>query len=363
MAEREKENFSDQLEEIDTESIKCPGCGSNMVFDPTTQMLSCPHCDTKKSFSTNTAKELALSEMGFALGMEWTADEAVVFRCDNCGAKVVLDKTETAKSCPFCGTSHVRHVDELPGIKPNAVLPFAITDDNALSLTKKWAKRKIYAPRKFKKNIRTEKIRGVYAPCFTFDSNTSSFYNGVIGVTKSRVVGSGNNRRVEYYTVWRNISGIHNDSFDDVTITAGSKLEQKQLDKLAPFDTNGSKKYEQQYMFGFMSYRHDISLEDCWDNAKDIIDNVIKRSILAKYYYDKVSYLNVSTSHEDVTYKYVLLPVYVGSFNYKNKLYNFFVNGSTGKIYGKTPKSVWKILGTVAFGIAMVAGVALLCLL
>ena len=362
MAETTKDNFSDAIKEIDADSIKCPGCGSNMAFDPASQMLLCPHCDTKKSFASSVAKELDLSD-GVLSGREWPADEAVVFRCDNCGAKVVLDSTETAKSCPFCGTAHVRRVEEFAGIKPSAVVPFTLTCDNAVSVTRQWAKRKLFAPKKFKKNLKAEDLKGIYAPCFTFDSKTESYYKGVIGETRTRVVGSGKNRRVETYTVWRNISGIYHDSFDDVTIAAGTKLDQKQLNKISPFDTNRSKSYEKNYMLGFMAYRYDRELEDCWQAAKKDIDRAITHGILSNYVYDKVSYLNVSTTHSDVTYKHVMLPVYVGNFRYNKKSYNFFVNGSSGKVYGKTPKSVWKILCAVAIGVATVVGVALLSLI
>ena len=104
-----------------------------------------------------------------------------------------------------------------------------------------------------------------------------------------------------------------------------------------------------------MAYHYDTSIEDCWGSAKGVMDGRIRRGILSRYVYDKVAYLNVSTSHQDVTYKYVMLPVYVGNFNYKKKLYNFYVNGSTGKVKGKTPKSLWKILLTVALclGVAL----------
>ena len=111
-----------------------------------------------------------------------------------------------------------------------------------------------------------------------------------------------------------------------------------------------------------MAYHYDKKLEDCWGQAKATMDVKIRRNILRQYVYDKVAYLNVSTSHQRVTYKYVMLPVYVGNFNFKKKLYNFYVNGSTGKVKGKTPKSVWKILLTVALTVGLAIGIAYLFL-
>ncbi len=355
----EQDSFNQEENQVDAESIKCEACGSNLVFDPNAQCLKCPHCGTEISFSSSDAQEILLGH-GLNNDRVWTADEAVVFRCENCGAKVVMTANETAKSCPFCGTAHVQKLEELAGIKPNALIPFTFDDKKAIVYSKQWAKKRFYAPRKFKKNICADNVKGIYTPCFTFDSKTVSYYYGRIGKTHTRVVGSGKNRRVQTYVVWRNISGTYNDSFDDVLITAGSKFGQKELDKVAPYQTNYSREYEENYLFGFMAYHYDSELTECWGEAKSRIDGVIRKSILSNYVYDVIDYLNVSTTHNDVTYKYVMLPVYVGNYEYNKKSYNFFVNGSSGKVYGKTPKSIWKILATVFLGLAVVVGIALL---
>ena len=339
---------------VDTETEKCPSCGSNMVFDPEGQCLSCPHCGTKVQFEKgDTAKELDLSS---ALGKDrqWNAEEAVVFSCDNCGAKVVLKAGQTAKLCPFCGTAHVRKTEELAGLKPNGLIPFSFGEEKAVEYSKAWAKKRFFAPRKFKKHLTAENVNGVYVPCFTFDSHTTSHYEGRIGTTHTRTVGSGKNLRTETYTVWRNISGTYYDDFNDVLITAGSKLDQQKLDKIRPYDTDAGKVYEENYLLGFMAYQYDEGLDGCWNKAKGVIDKELRNRILSQYSYDRVAYFNVSTRHERVTYKYVMLPVYVGNYNYKKKLFNFYVNGESGRTWGKYPKSVPKILSLVLLGAALV---------
>lgn len=359
MAEIEKDENGKLQAKVETDIIKCPSCGSNMVFDPDSQMLYCEHCGRKESFASDlTANEIDIQK-GFEEGDKWNEKDATVFRCDNCGAKVVLNKGETAKTCPFCGTAHVEKSDELPGLKPNGVLPFAFGIDKALEFTKTWVKKRIFAPKKFKKNINTENVHGVYTPCFTFDTKTTSSYWGRIGRRHTRVVGSGDNRHTETYIVWQYVKGTYYENFDDVLITAGSKFDQHKLDRTAPYDTNGSKEYQKNYLLGYMAYHYDRDLKCCWGDAKNRIDEKIKAHILRKYSYDVIDYFNVSTMHEMVTYKYVLLPVYVGNFNYRKKLFNFFVNGTNGKVFGKTPLSPWRILFAVFLGIAIVGAVIL----
>lgn len=343
----------------DTETVKCASCGANMHFDPETQMLSCDHCGRKESVAkTVSARELSLFSDISKTGAEM--EDSAVFSCDNCGAKVVLSGTETAAICPFCGTPHVRKAEELSGLKPNAVLPFLFDKNKAVSYSKSWAKKKIYAPRDFKKSLTTESISGIYTPCFTFDSKTSSTYYGRVGKHRTVVVGSGKNRHTQTYTVWKNISGTYFDDFNDVLISAGNKIDQKKINKLSPYETDSAREYDEKFVLGYMSYRYDREISDCWTDAKGMIDNVIRRSILSRYEYDVVDYLNVSTEHTAVTYKYVMLPVYVGNFKYNKKTYNFYVNGTTGKVYGKTPLSALKILFTVLGGLAIVATIGFL---
>lgn len=360
MTEHQENVFYGEGAETDAYSIKCSACGANMKFDPDSQTLYCEHCDSRQKFGEGTTAEEQDIRFAMSSGNVWDREETSVFRCENCGAEVVLNKNETAKTCPFCGTSHVQKAEELSGLKPNAVLPFLFGAKQAIDYAKAWAKRKFYAPRKFKKSLSADKVNGVYMPCFTFDSCTSSVYHARLGERHTRVVGSGKNRRVETYTVYFNVSGTYSWQFDDVLISAGSKINQKNVDALSPYDTNLSKTYEEEYLLGFMAYHYDKDLQSCWDSAKNVMDASLKRQILSGYRYDVVDYFNISTTHQNVTYKYVMLPVYVSNFKYNKKLYNFYVNGTTGKVAGKTPVSPWKVLLTVLGVCAVIGGIALI---
>ena len=359
MAEREfaAENGEERVK-VETESVKCPGCGANMIFDAELQTLYCPHCGKKKEIvGVKTAHERDILD-GLSADSVWKSNETVVFRCDNCGAKVVLNKDETAKICPFCGPAHVQKTEELAGLKPDAVMPFAFGQEKAIEFSKTWARKRFFAPRKFKKNLNADNVNGVYTPCFTFDSHTYSIYRGRLGKHHTKTVGSGKDRRTVTYTEWFNVSGKYSDAFDDIAIAAGDKCGQNELDRLSPYDTNSSKEYKEQYLLGFMAYHYDHELSECWGKAKSRMDEIIKKRILSQYHYDEVDYLNVATTHEQVTYKYVMIPVYVGNFTFKQKLYNFFVNGTTGKTCGKYPKSGLKIGGVVLFAAAVVGIIA-----
>ncbi len=344
----QQEDFTKDQKE--TVTVKCDACGANMVFDPATQLLKCPHCESVKDFEKGSNVHEIDILSAFYQGEEWK-DESSVYRCENCGAVVVLKTGETATLCPYCQTSHVVKSSEMAGLKPNALYPFTLTTDNARESVKSYVKKKWFAPKKFKQNLVADNFKGVYQPCFTFDSSTHSCYVGKIGKRHTRTVGSGKNRRTETYIVWRSISGTHDEFFNDVLINGDSSYSQSTLNNILPYEESNIKEYISDYLTGYMAKRSDRKVEDCWNDAKSEMDNEIKKHILSGYSYDVVSYLNVSTTHDKVTYKYVLIPIYLLNYKYNKKLYTMHVNGNTGKVTGKTPVSPWKVLLTVGIGL------------
>ncbi|MCQ2398893.1 MAG: hypothetical protein MJ072_00100 [Clostridia bacterium] len=339
---------------VQTGNRKCPNCGYNLVFDPEKQDLHCEQCDSHFTIPPNdNVRELNLAE-GMNEEESWTGGMKT-FTCANCGAQVVLDKTETASVCPFCGTGHVVDKGEFRGLKPTAVVPFALTPKQANESLAKWAKSRILAPSAFHKSFKECNLKGVYMPAFTFDSNTYSTYSGRIGIRHTRRVGSGKDARTETWTEWKYISGSYNKDFDDVLVTAGSNLTQKELTKIGNYSSENNKIYSDEYLYGYSAFVKERTVDSCWKDAKVIMDGEIKRGILSRYHYDFVDYLNVSTTHERPKYKYVLFPVYIGSYSTGKKSYHYVANGVTGKSYGKVPHSPIRVSIAVTIGLALLA--------
>lgn len=114
-----------------------------------------------------------------------------------------------------------------------------------------------------------------------------------------------------------------------------------------------------EYIAGFVAERYTIGLKDSWDIATDSIDKKLKQSISRKIRFennaDHVRGVSVSTSFQDITYKYLLLPIWVSNFKYKEKVYQFMINGQTGKVSGRIPLSIPKIILAVIGGILITA--------
>lgn len=324
-----------------------------MVYDPAMGALHCDYCDTKKVVEKHiVAKRDFISERAEGDVVEGSSS----YECPNCGATVEMENFATTTECPFCGATNIVRKEQLAGLKPDSILPFILPRDKALEAGKKWLKRRLYAPTKLKKNFKAEHFKGIYVPSFVFAANTFATYDGQLGedyyVTVRDTKG---NSRVETRTRWFNISGSYGKNYSDIVVEASSRLTQSEMEKILPFDTVTSEQYRREYLAGFSAERYNDSLDNSFGTARDIMEADLRASILAQYKYDHVGYLNVSAQYSDIKFNYMLLPVWVCGYKFRDKLYSFLVNGRTGKSTGKTPVSIPKVLFTVLVGLGIIS--------
>ena len=83
----------------------------------------------------------------------------------------------------------------------------------------------------------------------------------------------------------------------------------------------------------------------------------MRQLILNHYNCDVIDYLNVSTQHQNVTYKYILLPVYRLNYRFKKKEYPVLVNGNSSRVTGKAPVSPLRVAIAVLLGLALVLAI------
>ena len=351
---------ADEEVENATDVTKCPACGANMVYDSVRGKLYCEHCDTVVEVRARTSEEQDFERL-LSRTDEWGA-ETHVFRCENCGAQEVLADGEIAKKCPFCGTTNIVRTDELPGLRPNGVVPFSIAKDDAIRRVRRWARKKLFAPRRFRKEADPENVNGMYMPAFSFDTSADAWYSGMLGKYHYRTKRVNGRTVQERYLVTFPIRGNYSMFFDDILIQASDKIGQKSLNALQPFDTNESKEYRKEYLSGYTAGQYSKDGLACWEEAKGVIHGRLRSAILAGYHYDTIVSFNLDFHCRNTTYKYLLLPIYVGHCSWKKKLYHFFVSGHNGKVTGKAPVSPLKVGIAVLLGAAVVAGLVFLFL-
>ncbi len=348
------------MSEIDNvaDGYTCSKCGGKTSFNPKNQTLQCLYCGDIVDLDKNRIATERSLDVLFKETREWQDTE--VIKCNNCGCKEVISKGQISTSCSFCGTNNIIKTTEISGLKPQGICPFEKTMVEVSQITKEWVKKKFFVPSAFKKSAKTKELKGVYSPAFTFDCKTHTTYSGRLGEREYYTV-RGRDGRTETRSrmVPFSISGDYDRSFDDCMVQASANIPDIVMEKLSPFPTVASIEYDQKYLAGYTANTYAKDGKTSWAEGKKKMEAQIERDILNKYDHDCVYSFDATTGYHDVAFKYLLLPVYIGHHTYKGQNYNFYINGSTGKIYGKTPVSGSKIFFLV-LGILAALGLAAL---
>jgi hypothetical protein len=87
---------------------------------------------------------------------------------------------------------------------------------------------------------------------------------------------------------------------------------------------------------------------------------VIRQTVNRDIGGDEQRIYSVNTNYSDTTFKHILLPLWISSYRYNNRVFRFLVNARTGEVQGERPYSVWKIIFFSLAVIAVIAGAVLL---
>lgn len=335
---------------------KCPRCGGTMDFNPETGGLLCPYCEYKQGIEgEETAQELDFGAAENKESCDWGAEKKTV-TCKSCGAVSVYDALQLSDECPYCGSNQVMEEKGVNTLAPGGVVPFKLTARQAGEKFTAWIKRKLFCPRRAKKQARPERFKGLYLPYWSFDTDTSTQYIGRYGIDRTTTDSKGNVRTT---TDWYATSGRYDCFVDDQIVLASDRHDAGILRGVEPFGTGQSLSYKPEYVAGFVAERYSVGLKAAWEKAKQLIsgmlEDAIEKTIRRQHGADKAQVTSMSTFYSGVKYKYLLLPVWLSSFCYKGRSYSFYVNGETGRVAGKTPVSALRVAIACLIGAALAA--------
>ncbi len=336
---------------------KCPQCGGVMDFDPKLGQLHCPYCDYTQDIGQGPefAEELDFLSAEQTGNHDWGVATKTVL-CKSCGASLIYDVMQTAAECAYCGSNQVMEAGVENTLSPGGVLPFVLDQGAASGRFQKWLKGKLFCPKAAKEQAKADQFKGVYLPYWTFDAQTETDYTARYGIVKTRR----HKDRTETYTVWHPTGGHYSRFINDQLVIATDRHDPSILRQINPFATDKALAYRPEYIAGFLSERYTKGLKDGWETAKGSIaytlENEISNSIRSEYRADKVDSYRANTGYRNVTYKYLLLPIWISSFRYRDKVYHFMVNGQTGKVGGKAPISPWRVLIAILIAAALLLG-------
>ena len=356
-----------QAAPVEEHRFPCENCGADYRYAPDKGALHCDHCGHEEPIAHSGPWEGGIRELDFqqAVRDQLPAQEMEITRvsnCPNCGASVEVASDEQAKECPFCATPFVTDTGEDRHIKPKAVMPFVLTEDAARGAMTDWLGGLWFAPNGLAEYARKgRKMQGIYVPYWTFDADTKSSYRGQRGTIyyeNRTVMRNGKSETVRVQKIrWRPVSGRVTRFFDDVLVLASRSLPKKYTDALQPWDMTALEPYRPEFLAGFRAEAYTVELDDGFVEARQIMDRQIERDIKFDIGGDRQRISSVDTTVRDVTFKHVLLPVWLAAYKYRGQTYRFVVNGQTGRVQGERPWSAWKIAFAVILGLIVAAAV------
>ena len=338
----------------------CTQCGAKVEFAPGTDSLECPYCGHQTAIPASTD---GIEERDFGAGVaeldqDADTEEVRSVSCGSCAASVEPPASAEAFPCPYCGSSIVTTARSQRLIKPRALLPFKIARDKATALFRTWIKKLWFAPNSLKKLARLEdRLQGLYAPYWTYDAATVSRYTGQRGdnYTTTRTVTRNGERVTETVTKirWRPAAGTVARDFDDMLVVGSKSLPRELAEELEPWDLGNLVTYADEYLSGFIAERYQVDLRHGWSRAAERMDEVIRGDVRRDIGGDHQRITTLDTRHNRITYKHVLLPMWICSYRYKQKVYRFLVNARTGEVQGQRPWSWVKITLTALVAAAV----------
>lgn len=352
--EEEKKAFSEQKK-------SCVNCGAELTYKPGTTQIKCGYCGHEEAIipNHNGFKELELKPYLSEMGSVSHSEEILMLHCKNCGANQHVEENYKSLHCVYCTMPLiVEDVYKEDWILPGAILPFQFNQKKSHQIFSTWVRGLWFAPNNLKKAaLDPEYTKGLYLPYWTFDAQLYASYTGergdyyYVSVPYTTTVNGKTVRstRQEQRTRWTRTSGNINGFVDDTLIKASNqkkneiptKIARWNLDVLEPFNTG--------YLAGFVTEKYTIPLKDGHLSSTKEAENIARSWARNDIGGDTQRVHNIDMSLSEETFKHILLPVYISSYQYSGKKYHFFVNGQTGTISGKRPYSFWKIFFFVLF--------------
>ena len=339
--------------EIQADSNKCPACGGNLVFSVENQALTCSFCGGVYS-----PEKLYLLKTITPLDQE-TADETEEDKheiiCNSCGARIVAEKNTSATSCAFCGSPSVITQRLSKKFRPQYLIPFKITKEEALTKIDEFARGGDYVPRQFFKNMENKTVTGIYVPFWLMDARCDM-----------HTMGTGYKEDFKCKDRYLVKSDI-NIRLKNVPFDGAINMKDDLMEAIEPYDYTDVKEFNTSYLQGFYSQRYDLSVDKLSDRILARLQRYGKEAAAASLKgYDSFECGACAVTPDIQEQRYVLFPVWFMTYEYKDSVYQIAVNAQTGKMDGDLPvdtakrnlRLFWYYFVNVLLGVLMVTPVA-----
>jgi len=347
-------------------NYQCPACTGPLHFDEQSGLLRCDYCES--SYTVQEVEELFAEKNAQAeqqplqqeQASEWGEDAKAMraYNCPSCGAELICEETTAATACPYCGNPAIVPGQFSGSKKPDCIIPFKISKEQAVEALKKHYQGKPLLPKAFSEESHLQEIKGVYVPFWLFDGQAHADVTFKTTRTHTHTTGKERIITTDHFEVWRKGSV----AFSHVPVDGASKMPDDYMDAVEPYDYADMKPFSLSYLPGFLADKYDVPAEECAPR----VESRCRSTALDALRDTVIGYESCLPVREDVSVNcsepaYALLPVWLLSTKWKDENYLFAMNGQTGKLVGDLPISRERLLAW--FGGIFAAAAAVMSLI
>lgn len=342
-------------------AFPCPACGAAMAFDPGRCALACAACGHARPLPPPLpdAQAQALREQDYLQTLRTLAAgepdlEAQVVDCPACGAQTRFEAHVVGDRCAFCASPLLlerSHTARL--LQPQAVLPFALDRAAAQQVFARWVGSRWFAPDALKRTVAAaDGVRGVYMPWWTYDAKSLTTYRGERG-THRRLPEDRPGARPRVVTDWQPAGGAVRVDFDDILVAASPSIPGHLARVLDRWDLRQLRPPAPQWLAGFTVEVYRLGLEQGWAEARSRMGPAIDAAVRRDIGGDEQRVHASQTVLDEIRFKHLMLPVWIGSYRYGDRVYRMVVNGQSGEVEGDRPYSWPKIVLAVLLALCL----------
>jgi hypothetical protein len=318
-----------------------------MSYDLQKLDLVCRNCGYTQSTSERQASASAEQVLDFVMpttrAHRWVSTRQQV-TCENCASVTLLPPERKADHCPYCGSNRFMlspTAEEF--LDPNVIGLMKVEADEALKKVKNWLGGGILSPDDLTHKAGNLQLEAAYYPFWTFTGTMEIPWSCEVNLSSSKS------------SKWVPRSGSEIQFFDNVLVTGLRTFSGNALQAIEPFNLVDLLEFDPQYLAGWPALTYNIPLAEASLSAREKLVKGLSRSLSTKIepLRQKRNLEIGAGKWSGMTYKLVLLPVWVGRYIYQKKPFRLLVNGQTGKVGGEKPQDRIK-LSMLAVGFILV---------
>jgi Zn finger protein HypA/HybF involved in hydrogenase expression len=341
--------------EEETHTFKCRHCGGTISYNATEQQLTCPYCGGSQKL---TAEEVGRTAAEFEFTLETMAraqygwgEERRELVCEACGAAVAVTPDVLTSTCAFCGSNRVHARDVTGGmLRPTVLIPFTVDKDRLRGLVAEWLGQGWMHPPELRSVRALQELTGVYLPFWTFDADIHADWKAEVGTERTERYHQDGEWKTRTVIDWHWRSGRVCVPIDDHLVAGTTHVSRIILGKVAPFNMSELVEYEPGYLAGWQAKAYDVQLQDAWKTGKDEMRSQAKSACHSDTGSHHVRDFRMTADFADERWRYILLPVYLASYPFEDRIFQVMVNGQTGKVAGQKPVAwlrVWLAIAAI----------------